>query len=165
MFSSEIKCDYVNNNLAVCFNSWIKNIKDLPVAYLVDRLRQMTMELWKKRRKIADKLSGNILPAIISQLKAKTRGLVHMSVCKNKYKAEVFGTYRDMTPWRNVVDLHAQICSCREWEVTGKPCHHALAFIQTERNIDLDSCVHEYYSVERFKVAYSGTMWYNSNND
>jgi hypothetical protein len=158
MFSTKTKCDYVNNNLAECFNSWIKNIKDLPIVDLVDRLRQMTMELWEKRRKIADKLSGNILPAIMSQLKAKTRALGQMSVCKNRHKAEIFGSYQDMTPWRHVVDLHEHTCSCRAWEVTGKPCRHALAFLQTERNVDLDSFVHEYYSVERFKIAYSGTI-------
>lgn len=56
------------------------------------------------------------------------------------------------------MDLHEHTCSCREWEVIGKPCRHALAFIQTERNVDLDSFVHEYYSVWRFKVAYSGTI-------
>ena len=83
VFSTEIKCDYVNNNLAECFNSWIKNIKDLPVVNLIDRLRQMTMELWEKRRKIADKLSCSILPVIISELKAKTKGLGYMSVFKN----------------------------------------------------------------------------------
>jgi len=83
MFSTEIKCDYVNNNLVECFNSWIKNIKDLSVVNLIDRLRQMTMELWEKRRKIADKLSCNILPVIISEFKGKTKGLGYMSVCKN----------------------------------------------------------------------------------
>ena len=51
MFSTEIKCDYVNNNLVECFNSWIKNIKDLSVVNLIDRLRQMTMELWEKKEK------------------------------------------------------------------------------------------------------------------
>ncbi|XP_034580832.1 uncharacterized protein [Setaria viridis] len=136
----------------------IKNIKDLPIVDLVDRLRQMTMELWEKRRKIADKLSGNILPVIISELKAKTKGLGHMRVCKNRHKAEIFGNYKDLTPWPHVVDLHEHTCSCRAWEVTGKPCCHALTFIQAGRNVDLGSFVHEYYSVARFKVAYSGTI-------
>ena len=84
----------MNNNLAECFNSWIKNIKDLPIVDLVDRLRQMIMDLWEKRRKIVDKLCGNILPAVMSQLKAKTRDLGQMSVCKNRYKAEIFGSYK-----------------------------------------------------------------------
>lgn len=46
MFYNEIQCDYVNNNLVECFSSWTNNIKDLPIVDLVDKLRQMTMELW-----------------------------------------------------------------------------------------------------------------------
>jgi hypothetical protein len=36
VFSYAIKCDYVNNNLVECFNSWINNIKDFPIVDLVD---------------------------------------------------------------------------------------------------------------------------------
>jgi hypothetical protein len=113
MFSTETKCDYVNNNLAECFSSWIDNIKDLSIVDLVDRLRQMIMKLWEKRKKIADKLSGNILLAIMIQFQAKTRALGQMLVCKTRHKAEIFGSYQDMTPWRHVVDLREHTCRCR----------------------------------------------------
>ena len=39
-------------------------------------------------------------------------------------------------------------------EYTGKPCQHTLAFITTQRGVDLEQFVHEYYSVDRFKTAY-----------
>ena len=42
--------------------------------------------------------------------------------------------------------------------MTGESCLHTLAFIQIERNFNLKSFVHEYYSLERFKIAYSGTI-------
>uniref|UniRef100_A0A0A9GRG2 SWIM-type domain-containing protein n=1 Tax=Arundo donax TaxID=35708 RepID=A0A0A9GRG2_ARUDO len=130
MFSNDIKCDYLNNNLAESFNNWIKKIKDLPLVKLIDRLRQMTMDLWDKRRRIGSKLSGVILPTIIKQLKAKTRGLRQMKVSKGVHTTEVFGFHYDMTPWRHVVELSSHTCSCGEWQMTGKPCPHALAFIQ-----------------------------------
>lgn len=41
-----------------------------------------------------------------------------------------------------------------EWQHTGKPCKHALAFLTTQRNIDLADFVHEYYSVEKFRATY-----------
>ena len=113
-FSTEVKCDYINNNLVECFNSWIKHIKDLPIVDLVDRLRQKIMDLWEKRGKIANKFACIILPAIISQLKGKTRGLGNIRVCKHRHTVEGFGKYHDMTLWWHVVDLHAHTCSCRE---------------------------------------------------
>lgn len=79
-FSPDIKCDYVTNNLAEVFNNWIKDWKDLPVVELADKLREMIMVLWAKRRKISEKLNGKILPAVIQQLKARTRGLGHLHV-------------------------------------------------------------------------------------
>lgn len=101
MFSNDIKYDYINNNLAESFNKWIK-IKDLPPVELVDKLRQMMMDLWDKRSRIGTKLSGYILPTVIKQLKAKTRGLGHMKVHKGSHTAEVFGTNYDMSPWRDM---------------------------------------------------------------
>ena len=44
-FNPDIKCDYITNNLAECFNNWIKDIKDLPVCELADKVREMIMVL------------------------------------------------------------------------------------------------------------------------
>jgi hypothetical protein len=76
----EIKCDYITNNLVEVFNNWIKDWKDLPVVELADKLREMVMVPWVKRRKISERLSGKILPAVIQQLKVRTRGLGHLAV-------------------------------------------------------------------------------------
>ena len=52
------------------------------------------------------------------------------------------------------MDLQNRNCSCREWQVTGKPCKHALAWILSNRGIRIQDYVHDYYSVARFKAAY-----------
>ena len=75
-FNPEIKCDYITNNLAECFNNWIKDWKDLPVVELADKIREMLMVLWSKRRQIGQKLNGRILPTVIRQLKMRTRGVI-----------------------------------------------------------------------------------------
>ena len=75
-FNPEIKCDYITNNLAECFNNWIKDWKDLPVVELADKIREMLMVLWRKRRQIGQKFNGRILPTVIRQLKMRTRGVI-----------------------------------------------------------------------------------------
>ncbi|CAN6244322.1 unnamed protein product, partial [Urochloa humidicola] len=153
-FNSEIKCDYITNNLAECFNNWIKHIKDLPVCELADKLREMIMVLWEKRRMIGERLTGKILPAIIQQLKVKTRGLGYLTVVKGDHvQGEV---WNNSSGSRNVVKAHLQDCTCLEWQHTGKPCHHALALLTANQNndVNLEDYVHEYYSVERFQNAY-----------
>ncbi|RLN13435.1 hypothetical protein C2845_PM09G02920 [Panicum miliaceum] len=66
-FSADIKCDYINNNLAECWNAWIKEHKDLPLHCMADAIREKIMILFAKRRKISTALPQGILPAVIHQ--------------------------------------------------------------------------------------------------
>jgi hypothetical protein len=130
-FDPAIKCDYVTNNLAESFNNWIKDWKDLPIVELADKIREMIMILWNKRRRIAEKLDGKILPAVLQQLKMKTRGLGHLYVVKaDSLVAEVWDN--TSTHNRHVVKLYLNECTCLEWQHTGKPCQHALALITAQ---------------------------------
>jgi hypothetical protein len=61
-FSTICKVDYVTNNLAECFNNWIKHHKSLNLDDFFDKARQLIMILWNQRRKVAKKLDGLILP-------------------------------------------------------------------------------------------------------
>ncbi len=152
-FNPAIKCDYITNNLAEVFNNWIKDIKDLPIVDLADKLREMIMTLWNKRRRLGAVMQGRILSTVLVQLRAKTCGLGHLEVVGgNDWSAEI----KDNTKasLRHVVKLREMTCSCLEWQHTGKPCEHALAFMITQRNIDFGDFVHDYYSVAKFKAAY-----------
>jgi transposase-like protein len=42
-FDSDIKCDYINNNLVESFNSQIKDTKDLPLHMLMETIRGMRL--------------------------------------------------------------------------------------------------------------------------
>jgi hypothetical protein len=64
-FNPEIKCDYVINNITESFNKWIKEIKDLPVCELADKIREKIIELFHRRRRIAHRLEGKILLAVL----------------------------------------------------------------------------------------------------
>uniref|UniRef100_A0ACD5WL74 Uncharacterized protein n=1 Tax=Avena sativa TaxID=4498 RepID=A0ACD5WL74_AVESA len=74
-FSPMCKVDYVTNNLAECFNNWIKHHKSLNLDDFMDKVRQLIMIKWNERRKVAKKLDGLILPHIIKKLNAMTREL------------------------------------------------------------------------------------------
>jgi len=154
-FNPAIKCDYVTNNIAEVFNNWIKDIKDLPVCELANKVRQKIMMLWHRRRMIGRRLVGKILPAVLHVLKAQTRGLGHLTVVHaDCYVAEVWDNTKSNTG--HVVKAYLHECSCEEWQHTGKPCQHALALITSQqiRDVHMEDFVNEYYSVEKFKNAY-----------
>jgi Mg2+ and Co2+ transporter CorA len=73
-FSHTSKCDYVTNNIAETFNSWIRKEKSLSVISLMDRIRQMIMDK-NAVRTLSERLNDMILPNITKDLNAKTRNL------------------------------------------------------------------------------------------
>lgn len=158
-FNVEIKCDYVTNNLAECFNNWIRDIKALPICELADTCREMIMTLWNRRRRIGNKFTGTILPAVLHQLRARTRGLGHLSVVHADItNAEVWDNSSSHA--RHVVRTHEQSCTCQEWQHTGKPCQHALAVIASQqiRDVKLENYINPYYSVALFWNAYNSII-------
>jgi hypothetical protein len=146
-FNKDIKCDYITNNMAEVFNNWVKDHKDLPVCDLAEKIREMTMELFHRRRRIGHKLQGIILPSVLAILKARTRGLGHLSIVKcDNYMAEVRDSTNCMT--KHVVKADLKQCSCEEWQHTKKPCQHGLALIiaQDCRDVGMENFVDDYYS-------------------
>jgi hypothetical protein len=154
-FDPSIKCDYITNNMAEVFNNWVKDHKDLPVCDLADKIREMTMELFHRRRWIGERLQGLILPSVMATLKAQTRGFGHLTIVKSdNYLAEVRDSTNCLT--KHVVKVESRQCSCEEWQHTGKPCQHGLTVIiaQDVRNVGMENFVDDYYSVDKFRKAY-----------
>ena len=157
-FNELCKVDYVNNNLAESFNAWVRKIKDLHVVDLLDRIRVMIMAKFELRQRIArERFAGHkIIPVVMTRLHDKTRGLKMSLVRRNPYEAEVTALDREKREWKYVVHLERMTCSCRQWQITGVPCVHALFFITSlsGRAREIDQYVHDYYSVARFNATY-----------
>ena len=67
--------------------------------------------------------------------------------------AEISGTTNEEETWRYGVDIAKRECGCGQWEVSGKPYAHAVYLFGKVRQQNIKDFVHDYYSVERFKVA------------
>lgn len=80
-------------------------MKDLPVHCMADAIRERTVTLFAKRR-ISQALGAGILPAVVHQLNAASRGLGHLMVTKgHPEQAEVTEIYKDEEVRRHVVYL------------------------------------------------------------
>lgn len=158
-FSEGIKCDFVTNNLAESWNKWIKEKKDLPIVELADGIRSKTMDLLASRRRIGNKLDGVMLPVVIQQLNTMTRTLGHLRVVQgDRDQAKVTEITPEHDIIRHAVNLTEHTCTFREWQVSGKPCPHALALIISHRNPRMADYLDPFYSVEKFKLAYADVI-------
>ncbi|WVZ74436.1 LOW QUALITY PROTEIN: hypothetical protein U9M48_022615 [Paspalum notatum var. saurae] len=157
-FSPLCKCDYVTNNIAETFNSWVRNEKSQGVIQLMDRIRQMIMQKMDMRRRLATKLTDKILPHIIKELHGMSRNLQYVIHKGHDNTAEIQGTTQSLKTWRHSVDLDNRTCTCNKWQITGLPCTHALSFINSLRNRSVEDYVDDYYSVAKFKKVYEGVV-------
>ena len=158
-FNEVCKVDYVNNNLAECFNAKVRKIKGLHLVEMLDKIRQMIMEKFELRQRIAAaKFVGHkIIPSVMKKLLAKTRGLKMTMIRRAPFEAEVTAKDRENREWRYPVNLEKKTCSCRQWQISGLPCIHALFFITSLRGpaTEIDQYVDEYYSVAKFNATYA----------
>jgi len=70
--------------------------------------------LFAKRRKISRALPPGILPGIIHQLNAASKGLGHLTISMgHPNQAEVTEIYNDEEVRRHVVYLVDKVCTCR----------------------------------------------------
>jgi len=123
---------------------------------LVDGIRELIMEKRYLRRQIGKDMHDGILPNVIKDLDTISKNLKVVKVARSD---EDIAEVTLIDDWNNhkrhMVDLQGHSCSCREWQITGKPCKHALAWILSNRGIKIADFVHEYYFVQRFKATYA----------
>jgi hypothetical protein len=137
----------------------MKDIKDLPIADLADTLRSKFMELYARRR-IGEKFEGHImLSIVVRQLYTLSRELGHLKIKGGgREEAEVTEVTDSQKIIRHMVNIKNHICTCREWQLSGKPCPHALALITTCINPKMEEYLHPYFSVYHFRLAYGGVI-------
>ena len=126
---------------------------------LVDGIRELIMEKRYLRRQIGKDMQDGILPNVIKDLNTISKNLKVVKVARSD---EGIAEVTLIDDWNNhkrhMVDLQGHSCSCKEWQIIGKPCKDALAWILSNRGIKIADFVHEYYSVQRFRAAYASRV-------
>lgn len=95
-----------------------------------------------------------ILPHAIKDLSANIINLPYRIFHSHKFIGEVGGTYKDLMTWQHT-DLNAKECSCKEWHALDCPDKHVICLFLFKRNEELETYVHDYYNMEKFKAAYA----------
>ena len=161
-FNEICKVDYVTNNLAECFNSKFKSVKGLLLWQAFDKMRQMIMIKMALRKRIAETqyVGHQMLPSLIKALHLKARGQKMKCIRSSTYEGEVTYTDSKNRVWRYHVNLTARECSCRQWQIRGKPCIHALHLMTVIGGADgeVDQYCSEYFSVAKFMATYADNV-------
>ncbi|KAM0915074.1 hypothetical protein ACQ4PT_011100 [Festuca glaucescens] len=144
------KCDILFNNKCEVFNKYILEARELPMLTMIDRINQQLMTRVRSKQDEGEKFPGPICPKIATKL---TKFVDLAAECYVLPAGSgVFDVrFRDR---QYIVELLNRSCTCRIWDLSGIPCHHAIACMRHERITPTDQ-VHPAYSVQRFRRAYA----------
>jgi transposase-like protein len=72
-FGTIAKCDYITNNIAETFNSWISDSREKPVLDLLDSIRQKIMVRFNEKKRIARNWKGPLVPKVEKHIRSLSR--------------------------------------------------------------------------------------------
>ncbi|XP_023739197.1 uncharacterized protein LOC111887270 [Lactuca sativa] len=141
----------VQPSMIETFNSWIGKLCYKPVFDLLDAIREKIMKQFDKKRNLVNTWNGVLVLIAKNHLNDIAKNLGEYEVtrsCENQVEVKYKGT-------RWEVNLDERKCSCQVWQVQGRPCVHATAFISLIRDANWDKYVDPYFTIEKFKSAYA----------
>ncbi|CAI9278749.1 unnamed protein product [Lactuca saligna] len=103
------------------------------------------------KRNLVSTWNGVLVPIAKNHLNDIAKNLGEYEVtrsCENQAEVKYKGT-------RWEVSLEERKCSCRMWQVQGRPCVHSATFIAFIRDANWDKYVDPYFTIEKFKSAYA----------
>ncbi|KAK2646521.1 hypothetical protein Ddye_021716 [Dipteronia dyeriana] len=149
-FDTHVKSEHTTNNISENFNSWVDELRSLPALHMLESIRRKLMKRANKRLESTKKWDGNVPPAVCKKLaKMQDKGRFVTVLCASETKFEV----KDELIYYNV-DLENYTCDCGFWQVSGIPCKHAMAVINTKR-LNSHDFVHKYLTKEYYLKTYS----------
>ncbi|BFG27154.1 hypothetical protein CerSpe_134280 [Prunus speciosa] len=139
----------VSNALSESFNSWIKEVRRLPIYELIDTIRIKMMEMISRRKLASEKWCSVLCPVIEDELKNLASKGRHWRICRAS--ESVFEVHADLSV---MVNLDERFCSCYQWQLLGFPCQHAIQVIHHSR-LCLYDFVDEYYKADFYRATYA----------
>ncbi|XP_070663243.1 uncharacterized protein [Malus domestica] len=130
-FQTHTKCEMLLNNLCESFNAVIVKARSKPIVTMFQIIHTMLMRKIQMRRDIMMRQPGDLCPKLQKKLevaKIESGRCIAQWSSGTKFQMDARGGDQF------VVDLTERTCSCREFDLTGLPCSHAIVAINYKRD-------------------------------
>ncbi|XP_060958349.1 uncharacterized protein LOC115712279 [Cannabis sativa] len=152
-FFPKRRYNIMTSNISESINSTIEHARDLPITPLVEALREMVQDWFSRRKEAATCQFFDMTKWANDVMESKLDQAFRMKVDKiDMFKYQV--TYGDTT---FIVDLTENSCSCKEFQLEGIPCAHAIAAIDAN-HFDKYKFCSEWYSKSVLLETYAGSV-------
>ncbi|KAJ9699955.1 hypothetical protein PVL29_005683 [Vitis rotundifolia] len=151
-FFGGARYSHMASNFGQLFYNWVSEANDLPITQMVDVLRGKMMELIYKRRVDSGQWITKLTPSKEEKLQKDTSTARSLQVLLSHGSTfEVRGESID------IVDIDHWDCSCKDWQLSGLPCCHAIAVFEWIGRNPYDYCS-RYFTVESYRLTYAESI-------
>ena len=143
----------LTSNAAECTNSLLKDTRMLPITKQVEEIRAKLMEFYQRRSLYSKTINSRLTPyaeRILSQGFEESRRL-HVRV------AGLVEFHVQSAEFIDVVHLDQRTCTCRQWQILGIPCSHAITAMQLRNKCPYDFCEH-WFLTEAYRLTYNEVL-------
>lgn len=151
-FFEGARYNLMTSNFGQQFYSWVSEAHELPITQMIDVLRGKMMESIYTRRVDSSQWTTKLTPSKEERLQKETSIARSFQVLLSHGSTfEVRGESVDN------VDVDHWDCSCKEWQLTGLPCCHAIAVFECIGRSPYDYCS-RYFTAESYRLTYAESI-------
>ncbi|TYJ96591.1 uncharacterized protein E5676_scaffold1278G00090 [Cucumis melo var. makuwa] len=152
-YSRKRRYQIMTTNICESLNSKLKIDRDLPVASLLEAIREFLQRWFYERRKAASCLKSVLsswAEGLIRKLVDESRSFIVNPVSEVEFQVVDGGK-------NFLVKLNCNSCSCLFWDLEEIPCAHALIVIRS-LNLNPYAFVSQYYYATVLSATYGGLV-------
>lgn len=107
------------------FNRWILEARELPIIQVIERIHSKLIAEFEERRIKSSSWFSALAPSAEKQMiESMSPASTFQVLRSDEVEFEVLSAERSY-----IVNIGAHSCSCRDWQLHGIPCSHAVAAI------------------------------------
>ncbi|XP_050203621.2 uncharacterized protein LOC126653702 [Mercurialis annua] len=149
-FDERYKCDMLLNNLCESFNHVILDARTKGIITMNEMIRTKLMVRIQQKRDTMLRLDSTFCPKPLKKLeRGRQMSWFYKAIWDGGHRYQVIGFDGQF-----VVEKGDMTCTCRRWQLSGIPCHHAIAAFN-ENNENPQSYVDDCYRVSTYLRIYS----------
>ncbi|XP_055959846.1 uncharacterized protein LOC130014885 [Mercurialis annua] len=149
-FNEFFKCDILLNNLSESFNHVILDARTKGIITINEMIRTKLMVRIQQKKDNMLKLDSLYCRKPLKKFeKGRQMSWFYKTIWSGGQTYQVFGFDGQF-----VVDKGQLTCTCRRWQLTGIPCHHAIAAFNENKDIP-QNYLHDCYKVSTYLRTYN----------
>uniref|UniRef100_A0A5B7BTU7 SWIM-type domain-containing protein n=1 Tax=Davidia involucrata TaxID=16924 RepID=A0A5B7BTU7_DAVIN len=132
------------------FNRWILEARELPIIQVIERIQSKLMAEFEERRSKSNSWFSMLAPSAEKRMmEAISLASTYQVLRSDEVEFEVLSADRSY-----IVNIGTHFCSCRDWQLYGIPCSHAVAALISARK-DVYAFTEKCFTVASYRETYS----------